>query len=119
MGRRKASTKAGARRTVTCAFCWGKGTDPFELLSKLSTCQVCRGEGKVEVEEPAIECPYCDGIGALRTGPRIPCAVCGGKGKVTLPEKRKTCPQCDGTGASRESPLSCSRCKGKGFVPAD
>jgi len=26
---------------ITCAFCKGKGKDPFGLLSKLADCQVC------------------------------------------------------------------------------
>jgi len=40
---------------IKCAFCKGTGKDPFDLLSKLSTCQVCGGKGKVEVKEPMIK----------------------------------------------------------------
>jgi len=35
----------------TCAFCEGKGKDPFEFLPELATGQVSGGVGKVEVEE--------------------------------------------------------------------
>ena len=30
---------------LTCAFCQGKGRDPFGLLSVLSTCGACCGAG--------------------------------------------------------------------------
>ena len=38
--------------TLTCAFCKGKGKDPFEIMSKEATCQVCGGRGKVAVAKP-------------------------------------------------------------------
>ena len=40
---------------ISCAFCKGKGIDPFGLLSELAICQVCLGKGKVEVDEPIVE----------------------------------------------------------------
>lgn len=49
---------------IKCAFCKGKGKDPFNLLSKLAACQVCGGTGKIKVDEPMIECAFCKGGGA-------------------------------------------------------
>lgn len=48
---------------VKNGFCKGKGKDPFSLLSELATCQVCRGTGKVEINEPVIKCAFCKGTG--------------------------------------------------------
>ena len=39
-------------RMVTCAFCQGKGVDPFDILSPLSKCQACLGRCKIEIEVP-------------------------------------------------------------------
>lgn len=33
--------------TIACAFCKSKGKDPFRLLSRFSTCEVCNGKGSV------------------------------------------------------------------------
>ena len=35
---------------LTCAFCRGRGRDPFDIMSSLSTCCVCGGSGKVLVQ---------------------------------------------------------------------
>ena len=48
---------------VECAFCRGKGTDPFALLSSLAQCEVCEGKGKVEARNPFIKCAFCAGTG--------------------------------------------------------
>ncbi len=99
-----------------CAFCDGKGLDPFELLSPVSKCQVCLGKGKVLVEKPVIKCAFCNGTGVYPYGVRITCTVCGGKGVVTVKEPTKECPDCEGTGRSFESKLPCLTCKGKGVI---
>ena len=101
-----------------CAFCKGKGKDPFELLSKLATCQVCGGLGKVEVREPFTRCVYCQGSGIHPYGVRISCYVCDGKGMVTFIKrgKAKKCPDCEGTGRAPESKLPCLTCDGKGVL---
>lgn len=67
---------------IECAFCKGKGKDPFNLLSKLAVCQVCGGTGKVKVDEAMIECVFCKGSGVY-PHERLTCSVCKGKGKVT------------------------------------
>ena len=102
--------------TLMCTFCQGKGTDPFELLSKLSTCQVCGGKGEVEVYEPAIICAYCKGTGVYPLGARVTCTVCNGKGSVTIKGPTEECPKCKGTGKEIDSGLSCIKCGGKGVV---
>ena len=101
---------------LQCAFCQGKGKDPFELLSKLATCQVCGGKGQVEVDDPHIKCAYCLGTGVFPFGARITCTVCGGKGVVAIKGKTKVCKDCKGSGRALESGLPCLTCKGKGVV---
>jgi len=107
--------KGEGKITFKCAFCQGKGIDPFELLSKLSTCQVCGGRGEVTIPEPAIECAFCGGSGVHRDQ-RLTCVVCGGKGMVNIKEPYETCPDCEGKGVKSGDYLPCSRCKGKGVV---
>ena len=101
---------------ISCAFCKGKGLDPFELLSPLAKCQVCGGKGKVFVEEPVIKCAYCNGTGVHPYGVRITCTVCGGKGAVNFTGEGILCSDCKGTGRSFESKLPCLTCKGKGVI---
>jgi DnaJ-class molecular chaperone len=69
---------AEGKLSLKCAFCKGRGTDPFELLSKLSVCQVCTGKEEVTIRRPAIECAYWGGNGIHREQ-RLTCMVCGGK----------------------------------------
>lgn len=101
--------------TAKCAFCQGEGKDPFELLSKLSTCQVCGGRGDVTIPGPAIECAFCGGTGIHRDQ-RLTCVVCGGKGMVNIKEPVETCPDCKGKGVASGDYLPCSKCGGKGVV---
>jgi len=98
-----------------CAFCHGKGTDPFELLSKISTCQVCGGRGGVTLSDPAIKCVFCGGTGIHRDQ-RLTCAVCGGKGMVGIKEPVETCPDCKGRGVTEGDYLPCLKCKGRGVI---
>jgi len=37
--------KKRKRTSATCAFCRGRGNDPFGIMSHLSTCCVCGGRG--------------------------------------------------------------------------
>lgn len=102
-------------KTLTCAFCKGKGKDPFEVPSKLSNCQVCIGRGTVQVVEPVETCHYCKGKG-LFFHHRMPCAVCGGKGSVTKIKGEKRCEKCAGDGKDQDSGLPCSSCYGLGAI---
>jgi len=70
-------------KTITCAFCKGRGKDPFGIPSKLSNCQVCWGEGKVVIADiPHETCGACKGTGVF-IHHRLSCSVCKGKGAVT------------------------------------
>ena len=110
------STTKCAISQITCAFCKGKGKDPFDLLSELAACQVCGGTGKIEVEGPVIKCAFCKGTGVYHDS-RVTCTVCGGKGVVTAPKGQTIqCPDCEGTGATMDSGMPCLKCQGKGVV---
>lgn len=105
-----------AGKVITCAFCGGRGKDPFELLSKLSTCQVCGGKGSVAVSEPAVRCAFCGGSGVHRDL-RLTCTGCGGSGMISVRVPTETCPRCGGAGADPEiSYLPCVLCKGSAVV---
>ncbi len=89
------------RVLVTCAFCSGKGVDPFGIMSRLSTCYVCKGKKELWVEKPFKECIFCGGNGIAPRGGRNHCAVCGGAGIVNVKEPSVVCPDCAGTGHQR------------------
>lgn len=101
-------------KVIGCAFCNGKGKDPFDLLSPLSDCLVCNGTGQVEMKEPYVKCIFCAGSGKNPLGARIACIVCGGKG-YNFCENPVKCHQCKGTGKASDG-LPCTRCTGKGFT---
>jgi len=82
-------------RELTCAFCQGKGRDPFGLLSVLSTCGACRGAGKVQVKEPHVACRACGGTG-IQPFTRLACLGCRGTGVVTVPEPGEDLPRLRG-----------------------
>ena len=76
---------------IVCAFCKGKGRDPFGIPSKLSNCQVCWGKGKVAIADiPHETCGACKGTGIFEYH-RLPCSVCKGKGVV--PKDRRKGPK--------------------------
>ena len=102
-------------KEIKCAFCKGKGVDPFELLSHLSTCAICGGKGKVKVEEPYIRCAFCQGTG-IYPHTRLSCTVCSGKGVVTFKEAAVICQECKGTGQEPLTNLPCLSCGGIGAV---
>jgi len=69
-------------KKIICAFCKGTGKDPFEVPSKLSSCQVCGGRGEVVIADiPHETCPACLGTGVFAHH-RMPCSVCKGHGIV-------------------------------------
>jgi DnaJ-class molecular chaperone len=108
---------------VVCAFCSGKGKDPFGLLSPISVCQVCGGTGRHCLKGPTVPCPFCGGRG-VHPHSRLTCTVCKGIGALTRTANVHTCPECKGSGRGAnagwpDSPLPCSRCGGKGFLKAD
>lgn len=100
---------------ITCAFCKGKGKDPFGLLSRLAACQVCGGTGKIKVDEPMVECAFCKGSG-IHPHTRVTCSACRGKGSSACRGHKKECPNCGGTGYPVDGNLPCSVCRGKGVI---
>jgi DnaJ-class molecular chaperone len=109
---------AGGLEEVTCSFCRGRGTDPFGIMSWLSTCVVCGGRGTVLVPVSRRRCAHCQGTGAIKT---FSCTVCHGTGFVPeLPGPLKVCPECRGTGNDASIPaLACQTCRGRGLVSRD
>src|SRR3989338_1686154 len=101
--------------TIKCAFCQGKGKDPFQLLSVLATCQVCNGEGKVNAISPYDSCSFC-GVSGIKPHTRLVCTVCAGRGVISHQKGGEDCPACQGSGKNRENDLPCSTCGGSGKV---
>ena len=78
---------------INCAYCRGKGVDPFGIPSKLSRCQVCQGRGRNVVPKQSERCVACLGTGVYKHH-RLPCAVCKGKGQVRYiasKDRRQSC----------------------------
>ena len=115
--KRSISEKAAPPKTmaeVKCAFCNGKGKDPWGLMSVLADCQVCKGRGTVMIEEPYENCSVCHGTG-VQYNKRLNCLACGGKGVLPVREGMKTCPECGGSGKGAMG-LYCLKCKGRGKI---
>ena len=111
---RRAGVKEGTQVEVQCAFCRGKGKDPFKLLSPLSACGVCGGKGKVMIEKPYATCTFCGGTG-IHPCSRLTCTACMGEGVMHVEEPTETCPLCKGkeVGSGRNY---CLRCNGAGVI---
>ncbi len=113
-GAKKAKVQEGTL-VIDCAFCRGRGTDPFALLSPKALCQVCGGSGKTEVQEPHAACAFCQGTG-VHPRNRLSCPACQGKGNIHYHATNKRCPGCMGTGTTVESKLVCLICQGTGLA---
>lgn len=115
MARTRTLTRSSA--AVRCAFCKGRGLDPFEILSALSACPVCLARGEVNVPEPRVRCAYCRGSG-VHPHTRLTCTSCAGRGFQSVREPLMTCPRCAGSGRepTSELHLSCPDCGGAGLV---
>jgi len=102
---------------IQCAFCRGKGKDPFGVFSRLSTCCVCGGRGINRVEEPYLQCAFCQGAGVYPRS-RLTCTACGGVGVIPVETPNRQCPYCLGTGADphSETGFYCLTCHGAGVV---
>ena len=69
-------------KEIACVFCKGKGKDPWGVPSKLSSCQVCLGKGRIAIADiPHEVCSACKGTGVFAHH-RLACSVCRGKGIV-------------------------------------
>lgn len=103
---------------VQCAFCKGRGRDPFGVIYEGSICSVCSGSGEHSILKPHVQCAYCKG-GGVEFGTRNPCLGCHGRGHVSLGSKKgplTRCPSCRGGGMEQETKLVCSRCHGTGML---
>lgn len=80
--------------TITCAFCKGKGLDPFGIPSELSKCQVCNDRKVNAVMGPFEECPVCLGTGVYKHH-RLVCAVCKGRGQVSKVKGKDRTEDCE------------------------
>jgi len=115
MGRERLSHDPVVFEELTCAFCGGRGRDPFDIMSSFSTCCVCGGSGKVLVKAPAVACAHCRGTGAVKT---LTCTTCGGRGSVHLPSlPTVSCSLCKGSGDDASAPaMACLTCRGTGWM---
>lgn len=97
--KRKKTAAAERRETVDviCAFCGGKGRDPFDIMSPLADCQVCGGPGHHTLHQPIATCAFCQGTG-VHPGSRNTCTTCRGIGMVEVTANAITCPCCVGSG---------------------
>lgn len=66
---------------VKCAYCGGRGKDPFGIPGPESNCVTCGGKGYNRVVTPYLPCPACNGTGKF-LGRRLNCTACQGKGVV-------------------------------------
>ena len=102
---------------IPCAFCHGRGVDPFEIMSPLSTCTVCGGTGVHDVPADHVCCTFCRGTGSDKT---FRCPACKGTGVLkALDGPTMPCPECAGRSFSSSSGLVCLKCQGHGVVPSD
>jgi len=102
-------------KRTDCAFCRGKGVDPFQLFYDDSICQVCGGRGRNSIPEHAVSCAYCHGTG-VQPHRRLVCTVCGGTGSILIHEPTGPCPECNGKGMCAGEYLPCRTCRGKGLL---
>jgi DnaJ-class molecular chaperone len=99
---------------IDCAFCAGRGTDPYDKLWRGATCYVCHGEKTVRVPFPYVACRFCNGSGSYKT---FSCQVCRGVGVMALvKEPIKPCPDCAGQGSEQSSGFPCLVCRGRGEI---
>ncbi|MFQ5878828.1 MAG: hypothetical protein ACE5IZ_01450 [Dehalococcoidia bacterium] len=77
------SGEPGEMVDVKCAYCGGRGTDPFECPGPHSNCSTCGGKGYNRVVTPYEKCPACDGTGRV-LGRRLNCTTCKGRGVITV-----------------------------------
>src|SRR4051812_5277539 len=111
----RSTRPAGYQAVIRCAFCQGRGTDPFCVMSERSVCSSCQGTCEVTVPVPHVRCAYCGGSGSYKT---YRCSVCSGTGVVPETEGPTiVCPECRGRAADASSGLACLRCHGRGIVP--
>jgi len=110
---RKTEAQELSTEEVTCSFCSGTGKDPFGIMSKISVCCVCGGNGTIQMDVSFTRCAHCNGTGAIK---RLTCTACRGAGFLSLVAEPSTiCLECGGTGDdSSDAAMPCLRCRGRG-----
>lgn len=95
-----------------CGFCNGAGEYPPGF-----TCPVCKGQGEIRINPPAVICAYCRGTGKQKPRSNLTCLACIGKGVFSIKEPVEVCSKCQGSGKTPgNDTLPCIRCKGAGVV---
>ncbi len=73
-----AKKKKPTSKQLKCAYCKGKGRDPFIYGA---VCKVCDGKVRVPPDRTN-KCPYCDNTGIDPTIYGARCKVCDGWGYI-------------------------------------
>jgi DnaJ-class molecular chaperone len=106
--------ETAATALVPCAYCRGKGTDPYGVQEPPADCEVCHGHGTKRVPWPHVSCAFCEGTGSFRS---FYCLVCRGVGVVPqLSGPTRRCEECHGRAFDCGCGLPCPRCRGRGVV---
>jgi DnaJ-class molecular chaperone len=71
------SVKKKSYAPERCAWCEGTGRSATSA-SRVISCLVCGGKGKISVTQPAEQCRKCDGAG--RRSATLFCLTCVGTG---------------------------------------
>lgn len=101
---------------IVCAFCKGKGKDPFGVMYPEAVCSVCHGMKEHYILKPFVNCAYCKKTG-VEPGTRNSCLACHGRGSISSHKSNtKICLRCHGSGMNHETGLSCHDCSGKGVI---
>ncbi len=94
--------------------------DDIHITIRLSFDEAFHGIEKQISYQGFNTCSDCGGNGISPNSSAGPCNQCGGTGQVNIGRGpfsiSQTCPACNGTGTSAGAP--CSKCHGKGNVPA-
>ncbi len=83
------SGEPGELVDVKCAYCGGRGKDPFGCPGPESNCGTCGGKGYNRVMTPYEKCPACGGTGRV-LGRRLNCTTCKGRGVITVRQRYRT-----------------------------
>ena len=83
------SGEPGELVDVKCAYCGGRGKDPFGCPGPESNCGTCGGKGYNRVMTPYEKCPACSGTGRV-VGRRLNCTTCMGRGVITVRQRYRT-----------------------------
>ena len=99
-------------------FCKGRGTDPYDQLSSLSTCGLLRWHGDEIGLDASCQLRVLSWNRELQD---FRCPICGGAGVMpALDDATETCPECEGMACEASSGFPClllprprNGCRGK------